>query len=101
MVDDCPLLTLFEGFAEAFLASETCFFRFPHYNPSSCLPVSRQVRAFRVACPPRGPAQIRFFLPHSMAIKRKSKKALITKHRKHEKDTGSPQVQIALLTKSI
>ena len=36
-----------------------------------------------------------------MAIKRKSKKALITKHRKHAKDTGSPQVQIALLTKAI
>ncbi|MBI2635765.1 30S ribosomal protein S15 [Candidatus Peregrinibacteria bacterium] len=36
-----------------------------------------------------------------MAIKQKSKKALITKHRKHAKDTGSPQVQIALLTKTI
>ena len=36
-----------------------------------------------------------------MALKRKSKKALITKHRKHAKDTGSPPVQIALLTKAI
>ena len=36
-----------------------------------------------------------------MALKRSSKKALITKHRKHAKDTGSPSVQIALITKSI
>lgn len=36
-----------------------------------------------------------------MALKRKSKKALITKHRKHAKDTGSPRVQIALLSKQI
>ena len=36
-----------------------------------------------------------------MVIKRSSKKTLITKHRKHAKDTGSPQVQIALLTKTI
>lgn len=36
-----------------------------------------------------------------MVIKRASKRALITKHRKHAKDTGSPQVQIAILTKTI
>ena len=36
-----------------------------------------------------------------MAIKRTSKKKLITKHQTHKKDTGSPQVQIALLTKEI
>ncbi len=36
-----------------------------------------------------------------MAIKRSSKKTLITKHRTHDKDTGSPQVQVALLTKEI
>jgi small subunit ribosomal protein S15 len=36
-----------------------------------------------------------------MALKRKTKKSLIGKHRKHAKDTGSPQVQIALLTKAI
>ena len=36
-----------------------------------------------------------------MALKRTAKKNLITKHRKHAKDTGSPHVQIALLTKEI
>ena len=36
-----------------------------------------------------------------MVLKRSSKKTLITKHRKHAKDTGSPQVQIAILTKEI
>jgi small subunit ribosomal protein S15 len=36
-----------------------------------------------------------------MVLKRSSKRSLITKHRKHAKDTGSPQVQIALLTKVI
>ena len=36
-----------------------------------------------------------------MALKRTQKKTLITKHRTHTKDTGSPQVQIALLTKQI
>ena len=36
-----------------------------------------------------------------MAIKRSTKKKLITKHRLHNKDTGSPQVQIAILTKAI
>ena len=40
------------------------------------------------------------FLP-SMAIKKSQKKTLITKHRTHNKDTGSPQVQIAILTKEI
>lgn len=36
-----------------------------------------------------------------MALKRVTKKNIITKHRKHAKDTGSPQVQIALVTKKI
>jgi small subunit ribosomal protein S15 len=36
-----------------------------------------------------------------MSLKRKQKKTLITKHRTHAKDTGSPQVQIALLTREI
>ncbi len=36
-----------------------------------------------------------------MAIKRTKKKKLITKHRKHTDDTGSPQVQIAILTEEI
>ncbi len=36
-----------------------------------------------------------------MTIKRTQKKTLITKHRTHAKDTGSPQVQVALLTKEI
>ncbi len=36
-----------------------------------------------------------------MAIKRTQKKNLINKHKTHSKDTGSPQVQIAILTKEI
>jgi len=36
-----------------------------------------------------------------MSLKRTSKKTLITKFRTHTKDTGSPQVQIAILTKEI
>jgi small subunit ribosomal protein S15 len=36
-----------------------------------------------------------------MALKRSQKKRLITQHRQHEKDTGSPHVQIAILTKEI
>lgn len=36
-----------------------------------------------------------------MALKRTQKKKLITKHREHEKDTGSPSVQIAILTNEI
>ena len=36
-----------------------------------------------------------------MAIKGTSKKNLIKKHRQHDKDTGSPQVQVAILTKEI
>ncbi len=36
-----------------------------------------------------------------MALKRTTKKTLITKHRTHDKDTGSPQVQVAILTKEI
>ncbi|MCA9370511.1 MAG: 30S ribosomal protein S15 [Candidatus Peregrinibacteria bacterium] len=36
-----------------------------------------------------------------MAIKRTSKKKLITKHQTHKKDTGSPHVQVAILTKEI
>jgi len=36
-----------------------------------------------------------------MSLKRTAKKKLIEKHRTHTKDTGSPQVQISLLTKKI
>ncbi len=36
-----------------------------------------------------------------MALKRTAKKKLITKHATHDKDTGSPSVQIAILTKEI
>jgi small subunit ribosomal protein S15 len=36
-----------------------------------------------------------------MPIKRKAKKTLISKSQTHDKDTGSPQVQIAILCKEI
>jgi small subunit ribosomal protein S15 len=36
-----------------------------------------------------------------MALKRTKKKKLIQKSQTHEKDTGSPQVQIAILTTEI
>ena len=36
-----------------------------------------------------------------MAIKRTSKKKLINKHQQHKKDTGSPHVQVAILSKEI
>ena len=36
-----------------------------------------------------------------MSLKRTVKKNLITKHRMHKLDTGSPQVQIAILTREI
>lgn len=36
-----------------------------------------------------------------MTLKRTIKKKLISRHRTHDKDTGSPQVQIAILTKEI
>ncbi|TSC58377.1 MAG: small subunit ribosomal protein S15 [Candidatus Peregrinibacteria bacterium Greene0416_19] len=36
-----------------------------------------------------------------MTLKRTTKKNLISKHRTHKEDTGSPQVQIAILTKEI
>ncbi len=36
-----------------------------------------------------------------MSLKRTVKKNLITKHRLHKLDTGSPQVQIAILTREI
>lgn len=36
-----------------------------------------------------------------MAIKRRTKKKLITDTQLHDKDTGSPQVQIAILSKEI
>lgn len=36
-----------------------------------------------------------------MALKRKTKKKLINDSQLHDKDTGSPQVQIAILTKEI
>ena len=36
-----------------------------------------------------------------MSLKRTQKKTIITKNRTHAKDTGSPQVQIAIITKEI
>jgi small subunit ribosomal protein S15 len=36
-----------------------------------------------------------------MTLKRSAKKAIITKHRTHAKDTGSPEVQIGILMKEI
>ena len=36
-----------------------------------------------------------------LALTTDDKHAIITKHAKHESDTGSPEVQIALLTKRI
>ena len=34
-------------------------------------------------------------------MKRAQKKKVITKHSQHQKDTGSPQVQVAILTEKI
>ncbi len=36
-----------------------------------------------------------------MALNRDSKQEIISKHRTHETDTGSPEVQIAILTRRI
>lgn len=36
-----------------------------------------------------------------MALKKASKKKIITKYQTHKSDTGSPQVQIGILTKQI
>lgn len=36
-----------------------------------------------------------------MTLKRTKKKKLIEKHQTHDKDTGSPQVQVAILTTEI
>jgi len=36
-----------------------------------------------------------------MALTKDSKKTIITSHKVHDKDTGSPEVQIALLTEKI
>lgn len=36
-----------------------------------------------------------------MAIKKEKKSEIITTHKTHEKDTGSPEVQIALLSEKI
>ncbi len=36
-----------------------------------------------------------------MALKRTLKKKLIGKHQTHNKDTGSPQVQVAILTREV
>ena len=36
-----------------------------------------------------------------MSITKEKKEELITTHKKHEKDTGSPEVQIAILTERI
>ncbi len=48
----------------------------------------------------RSPSLVSFPL-HLMPLKRTAKKTLISKHRTHDKDTGSPQVQIAILTKEV
>lgn len=37
----------------------------------------------------------------TMALKKETKKALIKKNALHEKDTGSPEIQVALLTQKI
>lgn len=36
-----------------------------------------------------------------MALQKEAKAVLITQHRRHEKDSGSPEVQIAVLTNRI
>ena len=36
-----------------------------------------------------------------MALAREKKQAIISEYRRHERDTGSPEVQIALLTQRI
>ncbi|MCA1958918.1 MAG: 30S ribosomal protein S15 [Nitrospira sp.] len=36
-----------------------------------------------------------------MALQKEAKAALIAQHRRHEKDSGSPEVQIAVLTNRI
>ncbi|MDI6894593.1 MAG: 30S ribosomal protein S15 [Bacillota bacterium] len=36
-----------------------------------------------------------------MALAREKKQSIISEYRRHDKDTGSPEVQIALLTKRI
>jgi small subunit ribosomal protein S15 len=36
-----------------------------------------------------------------MALAKEAKEGIITEYRKHETDTGSPEVQVALLTKRI
>ena len=36
-----------------------------------------------------------------MAITKEKKKELITQHQKHKKDSGSPEVQISILTERI
>lgn len=36
-----------------------------------------------------------------MVLKRSIKKKIITKYRTHEKDTGSPEIQVGLLTKKV
>ena len=41
------------------------------------------------------------FLIPTMALKRTAKKNIIGKHRTHAKDTGSPVVQVAILTREI
>lgn len=39
--------------------------------------------------------------PLSMALKKASKKKIIVKFQTHKSDTGSPQVQVGILTKEI
>lgn len=59
-----------------------------------------RVRASSRASPSGGPAFASFTYV-SMALKSRIKKTIIGKHQSHKKDTGSAQVQVALLTKQI
>ncbi len=61
----------------------------------------KSARAPTEVHPCSGPERLFSVLTSIMAIKRVTKKKLIAQHRKHDKDTGSPQVQIAILTKQI
>lgn len=45
--------------------------------------------------------RVRFPCVFPMAMNRTQKKRVISKHCLHEKDTGSPHVQVAILTKEI
>src|SRR3989344_9314379 len=95
MVDECPLRIFFLAFPSSassvtlarraeirtlfgtYVRAAGCVFAPPARRPSSCCS------------------------PTSMSLKRTAKKKLIEKHRTHAKDTGSPQVQIAILSRGV